>query len=554
LSGDNVDAGSFRDPSGRVYIFGGRVFRTVAPLAAPNFEYVRATGLTGELIKAGWLVSETPVAPEFIGDHTLGAAHVLEHPLLPFISYPYEWSFSALRAAALRHLDVHMRALEKGVTLSDATAYNIQFQGPQPVFIDHLLFRRYREGEYWDAHAQFCQQFLNPLLLRAICGVPHNAWYRGNQEGIPVVELNRLLPWRSKLSWNVFAHVSLQARFQNARTTKPSAEPVTRKSLPKAAFLRMLESLRHWISRLTPADTGETVWSEYSQKHSYSGEEAAAKKAFVAAFAAATKPPMIWDLGCNTGHYSKAALEAGAELAIGFDYDQGALDLAYARAVREKLNFLPVFFDAANPTPDQGWAEHERKGSKRDDIWDDQCKRVPFQFAKVKELVQRTEPTFVFAHILVPHFPFVFDETGRCMSQAESDKLSTRDKYVGQVKYANKEVMALVNALMDLKEKPIIIVQSDEGPFPQKYGDEDAIDWTRATPAELQEKFRILNAMSLPGVDHAKLHDSVSPVNTFRIVFQEYFGAKLPRLSDRSFVFPDTDHLYDFFEVTETVK
>jgi ribosomal protein L11 methylase PrmA len=257
---------------------------------------------------------------------------------------------------------VHLQALEKQVTLSDATAYNIQFLGPQPIFIDHLSFRRYRDGEYWDAHGQFCQQFLNPLLLRSLCGIPHNAWYRGSQEGITVSELNRLLPLRKKWSWNVFSQVTLQARLQSASTEKPSSASAKKRPLPKTAFRGMLESLRNWVSRLQPADRGPTVWSDYAKSHSYSDDEVVAKKKLTAAFASAVKPAILWDLGCNTGDYSKVALEAGAKFAVGFDFDQGALELGYARALSEKLNFLPLFLDAANPTPDQGWAGKERLG------------------------------------------------------------------------------------------------------------------------------------------------------------------------------------------------
>lgn len=359
----DIDAGSFRDPSGRVCLQGDRVLRTVTPYAAEDFEYVRGTGLVDRLIVDGQLVPERRVmAPETLGDLAAGATHVLEHPRLPFISYPYEWSFPALKAAALLHLDIHLKALEDDVTLSDASAYNVQFQGPRPVFIDHLSFRRYRDGEFWHAHGQFCEQFLNPLLLRAICGIPHNAWYRGSQEGITVSDLHRLLPLRSKFSWNVFTQVVLQARLQNAVTDKERPARASIRKLPKAALRRMLESLRRWIARLQPADRGSTVWRDYSKAHSYSDDEVAAKQGFIDAFAAAVQPTVLWDLGCNTGDYSKAALAAGAGLAIGFDSDQGALELGYDRARQENLNFLPLFLDAANPTPDQGWAQQERRG------------------------------------------------------------------------------------------------------------------------------------------------------------------------------------------------
>jgi ribosomal protein L11 methylase PrmA len=347
-------------------LHGDRVLRTVTPYAADDFEYVRSTGLIEHLVDKRLLVAEEQVDHESLGEIAAGASYILEHPRLPFISYPYEWSFSALQAAALLQLDVHIKALEYGVTLSDASAYNIQFQGPAPIFIDHLSFRRYREGEFWDGHGQFCQQFLAPLLLRAVCGVAHNPWFRGSLEGISVSDLNRILPLRAKFSPKMFTHIVLQDYLQTRGTGKKPVTDVAsqakQRKLPKTAFNRMLSSMRNWIAKLRPADDAETVWRNYAQGHSYTGDEVAKKKSFINQFTAQVAPTMLWDLGCNTGDYSKVALAAGAALVVGFDFDQGALELAYARAREEKLNFLPLFLDATNPAPDQGWAQSERRG------------------------------------------------------------------------------------------------------------------------------------------------------------------------------------------------
>ena len=113
---------------------------------------------------------------------------------------------------------------------------------------------------------------------------------------------------------------------------------------------------------MTPKGAQKTVWSDYADNNSYDGEEAQKKKAFIAAFAAQVKPRLLWDLGCNTGAYSAAALQNGAQRVIGFDYDHGALEGAYARAKAHDLDFLPLFQDAANPSPGQGWRNLERGG------------------------------------------------------------------------------------------------------------------------------------------------------------------------------------------------
>ena len=167
---DSLDPASFRDPNGRVYIKDGRVFRTVMPCAADDFKYVETTGLIKDLEREGLIIESKQVDPAILREEVNGACYVIEHPKLPFISYPYEWSFSALKAASLTHLEIQLRALEKKVTLSDASAYNMQFIGPKPIFIDRLSFKRYKEGEFWVGHKQFCEQFLNPLLLRSFFG------------------------------------------------------------------------------------------------------------------------------------------------------------------------------------------------------------------------------------------------------------------------------------------------------------------------------------------------------------------------------------------------
>jgi ribosomal protein L11 methylase PrmA len=333
--------------------------------AAADYEFVRDSKLIEKLSAEGLVLSAKEVDRGRLGAAGATARYLLEHPLLRFISYPYEWPFPALKAAALLHLDVQLAALDAGVSLSDASAYNVQFVGVRPVFIDHLSFRRYREGEIWSGYRQFCEQFLNPLLLRAVLAIPHNAWYRGTQEGIPTGEINRLIPLRRKLSWNMLSSVLLQATLEKTAQRADGAldaGALRQAAFPKTSYRSLLRRLRLWIESLEPADTGATIWRDYAATHSYSSDEVEAKKAFVAAMAASVKPRMLWDLGCNSGDYSKAALDAGAAYAVGFDFDQGALEAAFARGVAEQLNLLPLVLDAANPSPSQGWAQAERKG------------------------------------------------------------------------------------------------------------------------------------------------------------------------------------------------
>ena len=356
------DPASFRDPGGHVYVVDGQVFRTVMPRARDDYEFVRSTGLLQQLSERQLVIPAAEVPGERIQVRArAGASYVLQHPAIPFISYPYEWSFPALKAAALLTLDVHLDALARGVTLSDASAYNIQFMGPRPVFIDYLSFRRYRDGEFWIGHRQFCEQFLNPLLLTAATGVPHHAWYRGTLEGISAGDLSRVLPLRRKLSWNVLTHVVLQAGLSKPQATGDAAR-VSSMKFPLDAFRRMLRSLRRWIETLEPAGARGTIWADYAKNNSYTDEDARRKAEFVTEFVRTTRPGMLWDIGCNTGDYAAVALRSGARAAVGFEADHGALDLAYSRASTEGLSLLPLYLDAANPSPSQGWNEMERRG------------------------------------------------------------------------------------------------------------------------------------------------------------------------------------------------
>ena len=192
MSDLQLDAGSFRDPRGHVFHAGSKVFRTLSEKAADDFDFVQSSGLLGSLEDIGQVVKTEEVSRADFEKAGVEAHRVLEHERVPFISYPYEWSFSLLKAAALHHLEVQMEAFERGVAMSDASAYNVQFVGVKPTFIDILSFKKYEEGEVWAGHRQFCNQFLNPLLLRSMTGVPHNSWYRGNLEGIETEQLNKL--------------------------------------------------------------------------------------------------------------------------------------------------------------------------------------------------------------------------------------------------------------------------------------------------------------------------------------------------------------------------
>ncbi|ASP29559.1 nodulation protein NoeA [Qipengyuania flava] len=361
-----LDPGSFRDPDGRVFRIGEKVFRSVTGSAARNFARAEEAGVMRKLVDRGQLVDFTDVTEQASKVGIEQADVLLSHPQIPFISYPYEWSFSLHKAAALAHLDLHLELLSEDFTLVDATAYNMQFDGTRPVHIDHLSIRPYEDGEIWAAHRQFCMQFLNPLLMWSMLDLQPNHWYRGSLEGIAPEDLAKLVPLRKRLNWTVLTHVIAQATLQNRSVQSTTGSSRYREArLPRSSFEGMLRGLRGAIAKME-VPSHKTVWGEYANNTSYAAPEAAAKHDLVKEAVAAIKPGLLYDIGCNTGDYSKSALEAGAGKVIGFDFDHGALEIAFKRAQLEQLDLLPLWLDAANPSPSQGWGEAERMGlSKR---------------------------------------------------------------------------------------------------------------------------------------------------------------------------------------------
>ena len=357
------DDASFRDPAGQVYWIKDRVLRSVSEIGAAHYEFVRDCGLLSDLIDSRKVIATNEVSPDLLGPDAGNVSYVLEHPVLPFISYPYEWSFTALQTGALLQLELLKEALERDATMSDASAYNVQFAGPHPVFIDPLSFQRYQEGGYWTAHQQFCEQFLNPLLLTALKGIAFNGWYRGNPEGIRSAHLNQLLSWRNRLNWRVLTHVALPVGLQ-MRAQKAGSGQIDRiknRQLPKTSFLGMIDGLGKWISGLKAARGAESLWSGYEADNSYDSAAAAAKAEFTRRFAASVQPDKLLDIGCNTGKYAELALQSGAHHAIGIDSDPIVVDAAFRRAQKMDLRFLPLVMNAADPSPGQGWLGRERK-------------------------------------------------------------------------------------------------------------------------------------------------------------------------------------------------
>ncbi len=365
------DKGSFRDPSGYVFTHHHRVLRNVTKHGAEKYEAVRDAGLLDALYDKGFIVKTTELDAQekkklgFIDKNFTdeGCAYLLEHEVIPYISYPYEWSFEQLKTAALHHLELQLFCFDKGFVLSDATAYNIQFIGARPVFIDILSLRPYMQGEFWQGYQQFCMQFLYPLILQAKRGINYQALYRGSFEGISALDLHAMLSWRDRLSLLTYLHVTLPAKLDKKRINNPDSvmkNAAKQRKLSYNAYRGFLVAMQRAVTGLKPSQKNKTVWNNYEVEQTYVSEELKQKRDFVSKFVKTEKPNMLFDIGCNLGGYSLLARESGAEYVVGFDFDSGAIDVSYQRAGKVD-NFLPLLFDAANPSPSIGWREAERQ-------------------------------------------------------------------------------------------------------------------------------------------------------------------------------------------------
>jgi len=357
--------GSFRDPRGFLFHRDGALYRHVDASAAADYDLFESSGLRASLHEAGLLIphEEDPaIAAE------RGAARVLRPEVVPFISYPYEWSFSQLRDAALLTLRLQSTAMDHGMSLRDASAYNVQFHRGRPLLIDTLSFERLPEGTPWVAYRQFCQHFVAPLALMSYRDVRLGLMLRDHLDGVPLDLAASLLPRRAQarppLQLHLFLHAKSQRRHAadgaSAAAGGVEGAPPTRRGFGLQAFRGLLDSLRKGVEGLgAPEAVG--AWADYESEATHYAEAARRRKEeVVAAWIERAAPNSVWDLGANVGRFSRMASRNGIDT-VAFDLDAAAVDRNYA-ATREEgdEHLLPLVMDLTNPSPGLGWDGRER--------------------------------------------------------------------------------------------------------------------------------------------------------------------------------------------------
>jgi len=348
---------SFRDPSGFLFTDGGILYRQVNHVYAAEYDRLMESGLYDKLVKVGLLIPHQEV--EQVEGKDEAAYKILQPELVQFISYPYEWSFSQYKDAALAILSIQKRALKLGMSLKDASAYNIQFVHGKPVLIDTLSFETYQEGQPWVAYKQFCQHFLAPLALMALKDVRLSQLMRVYIDGIPLDLASQILPGTSRLNFGLLTHIHLHAGAQKRYADAEIKQPKDGAGVSRQAMQGLIESLQSTVRKLE-WKAGGTEWGNYYEITNYSDAAFEHKKDVIAGWVERVKPSLVWDLGANNGEFSRIASGAGI-FTVSSDIDPTAVEQNYRRARQEKdQNLLPLVLDLTNPSPALGWANVER--------------------------------------------------------------------------------------------------------------------------------------------------------------------------------------------------
>lgn len=350
-------AGSFRDPSGFVFRSEGHVYRQINQRYREHYDHLVESGLLARLVEEGLLLSHVE------SDHPAlepgDAYRVLDPEQLPFVSYPYEWSFSQLKDAALATLRIQRLAVDHDMSLRDASAYNVQFLRGRPVFIDTSSFERLPPDQPWVGYQQFCRHFLGPLALAAYVDIRLLGQLRLQIEGIPLDLVSRLLPTRTRLKPALLMHLHAHSAAQ--RKTAGKAPSGRAASFGRNALMGLIDSLESAVSGLSWTPEGD--WAKYYSETNYTDDAFESKHRLVAEMLGEARPETVWDLGANTGPFSRLAAQSPTvKHVVSLDLDPAAVETNYHLCRREQSeNVLPLVGDLANPSTDLGWAHSERQ-------------------------------------------------------------------------------------------------------------------------------------------------------------------------------------------------
>jgi len=340
------DSASFRDPASTVYVGGGRVHRLIRPSYYDDYRHLMRSGLYDDLVGKGLLIPHQEIEKTY----GKGEFIVIEPEIVPLVSYPYEWSFMHLKEAAAVTLAVNRLAMEKGMMLKDASAYNLQFLNGHMCFIDTCSFTRYTPGMPWGAYSQFLRHFVCPLLLMKYSSPQDAKLSQLYIDGIPVRYVSKRMPLHTLFSFGMWAHL----RSQSLNFT---VNPRRKVSMSQYLVDTLLNNLAKFVKGLK-YKTQSGGWIDYEDMGSYNSEGLKHKAQAVRELIRASDCDRFLDIGCNVGAYSQIALTLGRSV-VAIDSDHDCINQMWSTRC-DQAGLTPLVVDICNPSPGIGWYNEER--------------------------------------------------------------------------------------------------------------------------------------------------------------------------------------------------
>jgi 2-polyprenyl-3-methyl-5-hydroxy-6-metoxy-1,4-benzoquinol methylase len=347
---------SYRDPDGYIFWYNNEIYRQINKSYKDNYQLLLDSNLYKHLSGKKWLVGHEQVNENFTGSADWFLT--LKPRQIPFISYPYEWSFDMLKDAALLTLDINKEAIEYGMILKDATPFNIQFMGAAPLFIDTLSFEKYNDALPWKAYKQFCECFLFPLMLSKYKRLEGQKLLSIYPDGLPVDMVASLLPFSSKWNINVWLHVYLQRNIRQ-RTSQATGTLGAAGSFSKKKMLNLLNGLYEYIKTLSFRN--KQTWDDYYTATIRGDGYLEEKEQIVRKFISGLKLETVLDIGTNDGKFAEIVSD-NAAFVLATDITSNCINQLYLKQKNKPLgNVLPLAIDIANPTPAIGFCNKERQ-------------------------------------------------------------------------------------------------------------------------------------------------------------------------------------------------
>ncbi len=347
----NRHPSSFRDPSGFMLVKDSVLLRQVNPIYFEHYRSLTDSGFYKKMFDAGLLVPHEEVAAS-------GSAITLKPENIPFFSYPYEWSFSQYKHAALHTLKLQKYCLQNGYTLKDATAFNVTFHKGKPVFVDSLSFEIYNEGEPWRAYKQFLMHFLAPLVLAKYYGNDMLKLLLQYIDGIPLQKAAKLLPFTARFNPILYTNIFLTAKYDSKYSDDKTSGNGKEIRISKQSQEKILDALYSYINGLELKENSE--WKDYYSITNYDAEAFDHKKKLVRKWYQSINAKKAVDLGGNDGTFSRELKDIAEELLVA-DIDPNAVNHNYLQVLQNKeTNMMPLVSDLLNPAPGIGFNATER--------------------------------------------------------------------------------------------------------------------------------------------------------------------------------------------------